>query len=190
MEEICNKLFELAKPYLTVRNNQVHTESSYAFALKLLERLGGRPEIVLPAIILHDVGWSAIPEGQHSLAFGPGEIDEKMRHIHEVEGAKIAGRLLEEVPLINKDCREICRIIESHDSGNSPLTLEEKMVKDADKLYRYTPKCFVWVMDRFSMQPLANWERLHRSLNQWFFLDYSKELAATKLKELKVIFID
>lgn len=185
MDEICSKLFELAKSYLNVRNNQVHTEISYSFAKKLLKQLGGRAEIVLPAIILHDTGYSAVPEEQRSLAFSPKGIDEEVRRIHEVEGARIAGRLLQEVPLKEEDCLEICRIIKSHDSGDNPLTLEEKMVKDADKLYRFTPECFVWYVECFSMQPLENWDRLHRSLNQWFFLDYSKELAAIELEKLK-----
>jgi HD superfamily phosphodiesterase len=151
-----------------VRENQKHTEIAYAFALKLLERLGGRPEIVLPAVILHDVGWSAVPPEQHLLAFGPGAIDEELRRVHEVEGAKIAKRLLQEVPLKKEYCLEICYIIENHDSGENPLTLEEKLVKDADKLFRFSPEGFAIWFERFGLDERKYWEILYHFRSSGF----------------------
>lgn len=189
MEETCRRLFALARPYLNVRGNQRHAEISYIFAKKLLAQLGGRPEIVLPAIVLHDVGWSAVPEELHLLAFGPGKIDEDLRRVHEVEGAKIAAELLGKVPLKKEDCREICGIIENHDSGQDPVSLEEKMVKDADKLYRFSREGFLLDSKRFSIGLIGNWERLACFLSSWFFTDYGKSLAAIELKKLKDEFI-
>ena len=107
IELICKQLIELAKPYLSVRENQKHMEISLAFARELLRHLGGKEEIVLPAIILHDVGWSAIPTDMHLLAFGPDESDRNINRIHEVEGAKIAASILEKVTLKKEDCLEI-----------------------------------------------------------------------------------
>lgn len=167
-----------------MRENQKHTEIAYNFALKLLECLGGRPEIVLPAIILHDVGWSAIPPEQHLLAFGPG-FDEELRRVHEVEGAKIAGELLQRVPLNKEDCQEICRIIENHDSGENPLSLEEKLVKDADKLFRFSPEGFAIDAKRFGIDTRKYWEKLHHFRDQWFFTDYGWELAGAELKKVE-----
>lgn len=185
MHEICSKLFVLAEPYLNVRHNNIHTKISYIFAQQLLKHLGGRPEIVLPAIILHDVGWSAVPTEKHLLAFGPKEIDEELRRIHEVEGAKIAGRILEKVPLAQKERQEICRIIESHDSGENPLTLEEKLVKDADKLWRFSPEGFTIDCQRFNLDAKEYWEMLQNLLNLWFFTDLGKELARKELKKVE-----
>ena len=185
MHEICSKLFVLAEPFLNVRHNNIHTKISYNFALQLLEHLGGKPEIVLPAVILHDVGWSAVPAEKHLLAFGPKEIDEELRRIHEVEGAKIAGRILEKVPLAQKERQEICRIIESHDSGENPLTLEEKLVKDADKLWRFSSEGFTIDYQRFDLDPREYWEMLQNLLNLWFFTDLGKELARKELKKVE-----
>lgn len=179
------RLFKKAAPYLTVRENQKHTEICYDYALKLLEHLGGRAEIVLPAIILHDVGWSAIPPELHLRAFGPGNIDTELRKIHEVEGAKIARKILEEIPLKKEDILEICRIIENHDSGTYPLTIEEKIVKDADKLYRYSQEGFAVDTLRFGLAPRENWERLLNSIEEWFFTDYGKKLAIEALKKIE-----
>lgn len=184
MHEICTKLFALAEPYLNVRHNDVHTRISYDFARRLLAQLGGKPEIVLPAIILHDVGWSAVPTKKHAQAFGPKGFDEKLRRIHEVEGAKIAGQILDSVPLDREDCREICRIIESHDSGENPLTLEEKLVKDADKLWRFTIEGFTVDYRRFNLNAGEYWKMLQDFRHDWFFTDPAKELARQELEKV------
>lgn len=180
-----NELFELAKPYLTVRHNQVHTEICYSFAQQLLEKLGGDPEIVLPAIILHDVGWSAVPTEQHLLAFGPRKIDENIRRIHEVEGAKIAARLLEQTSVKEENRLEICRIIESHDSSEKAISLEEKIVKDADKLFRFSPEGFSIDAERFAIERVEYREMLQQFIKHWFFTDLAKEIAAKELPKIK-----
>lgn len=179
------RLFKMAAPYLTVRENQRHTEICYDYALKLLEHLGGRREIVLPAVILHDVGWSAIPSNLHLRAFGPGDIDLELRRVHEVEGAKIARKILEKIPLKKEDCLEICRIIENHDSGDNPLSLEEKIVKDADKLSRYSQEIFAIDVIRFGLEPRKIWERLSNFLEEWFFTNYGKKLAIEALQKIE-----
>lgn len=180
-----NKLFELAQPFLTVRHNQVHTEICYSFAQQLLEKLGGDREIVLPAIILHDVGWSAVPTEQHLLAFGPREIDKNIRRIHEVEGAKIAANLLEQVSVKEEPRLEICRIIESHDSSEKAFSLEEKIVKDADKLFRFSPEGFSIDAERFVIDRLEYWEMLQKYIKHWFFTDLAQEIAAKELQKVK-----
>jgi HD superfamily phosphodiesterase len=185
VQDICNRLFSLAGPYLTVRHNQTHTEICYEFALRLLRHLGGRPEIVLPAIILHDVGWSAMPTEQHLLAFGPKVIDEELRRVHEIEGAKIAAEILEKVSLDENDRLEICRIIESHDSGANPVSLEEKIVKDADKLFRFSPEGFKIDVERFSVDAREYWKKLHEFRDKWFFTDLGRELASGELQKIE-----
>lgn len=177
MQEICTKLFKLAEPYLKVRHNDVHTRISFNFARQLLEHYRGRPEIILPAIILHDVGWSVVPKEKLLSAFGPQEFDEKLRRIHEIEGAKIAGKILGEISLAQGDRLEICRIIESHDSGENPTTLEEKLVKDADKLWRYTMVGYTIDYQRFGIDAEKYWKMLHGFLKEWFFTDLAREIA-------------
>ncbi len=185
MHDTSKKLFKLAKPFLTVRHNQIHTENCYNFALRLLEKLGGKSSIVLPAIILHDVGWSAVPTEQHLLAFGPKGFDENIRRIHETEGAKIAARLLQEVSIKEEHRLEICRIIESHDSGKEAFSIEEKIVKDADKLFRFSTKGFSIDTERFNIDPQEYWEMLHQFKEQWFFTDLAREIATEELQKVK-----
>jgi hypothetical protein len=56
-------LWEDAKPYLDVRNNDEHTLVAYAVAQQLLKFIPEADEsTVLPAILLHDVGWKHVPQ--------------------------------------------------------------------------------------------------------------------------------
>ena len=55
---ICDTIYEKAKVYLNTRYNDIHVELSYDFTKKLLKHYPQADEdIVLPAILLHDVGW-------------------------------------------------------------------------------------------------------------------------------------
>jgi len=56
-ELLYQRIFELAVPFLQTRDNEIHTKVSYAFAERLVSVEGGDRNIVVPAILLHDVGW-------------------------------------------------------------------------------------------------------------------------------------
>ncbi len=185
MNEMCEKLFNDAAPYLTVRYNQEHTEIAFAFAKELQEILGGRKEIIFPAIILHDVGWSAIAEELHLKAFGPNS-DPELNRIHEIKGAKIAALILLDISSLSQaDKEEICRIIESHDSGKNPITLEEKIVKDADKLFRFSPRGFSIDAQRFNVDSKEYWNKLNEFRKDWFFTEPAKTIAERQLVKVE-----
>ena len=63
----------------------------------LLAEIGGDEDIVIPAIILHDVGWKKVPENLQLRAFGPRATSRELNRMHEVEGVKIAGDILKKV---------------------------------------------------------------------------------------------
>lgn len=108
-------IYELAKPYLQTRYNDVHTEICYSFARRLLENEPGDQEIVLPAVICHDLGWIKLPEDLQKKAFGP-KFDPDLRRIHEVEGVKLARLVLDQVGYDPNKIEEIVVIIDGHDS--------------------------------------------------------------------------
>jgi len=192
MQKIYQEIFELAAPFLAVRENRVHTEICFDYAVKLLKFYGGREEIVLPAIILHDVGWSALPEEKINLAFGRENFDIELNRIHEVEGARIAANILHQVSTREEDRAEICRIIENHDSGRNPTNLEEKLVKDADRLFRFNPRGFAFAIKYrcFDMPPKEYWKFLYNIKKQWLFTDYAKLMAIEELRKVKLQFFD
>ncbi|MFH1115010.1 MAG: HD domain-containing protein [Pseudomonadota bacterium] len=171
------KLFEIARPFLDTRDNENHTRIAYEFAVRLLDEEGGDPDVILPAVILHDVGWKCVPEDLQLTAFGPGKIDAALNRIHETEGARIARELLEKVdypaPLID----EIAQIVEGHDSVKQPHSLNDAVVKDADKLCRYTEIGFDTDSGRFGIEASDYLAILSGLLDEWFHTPTAKRIA-------------
>jgi HD superfamily phosphodiesterase len=134
-------ILDLARPYLDTRSNDVHTSIAFRLALQLLACYPEADEsVVLPAVILHDVGWKTIPEEEQLTAFGPNMSNADLRRQHEKEGARIAGDILDKLNYDPKKAEEIMAIIDGHDSRDAPLSLNDRLVKDADKLWRFTPE--------------------------------------------------
>ena len=168
---------EKARPFLDTRNNLIHMEVSEAFAVRLLETEHGDTTVVLPAIILHDVGWKMVPENLHLQAFGPKAKDMETNRIHEVEGARIARDILESLDFPSSLVDEIVEIILGHDSRKSPLSLNDAIVKDADKLWRFSAEAFKINPKRFKIDPKvhANW--LGQQIDGWFLTETGRKIA-------------
>lgn len=133
-------VWERAAAYLHVRDNDAHTLYSYGLATAILARTPqARPEIVLPAILLHDTGWSAVPEADILEAIAPGSHHVETIRVHEVAGARIAQEVLTELGHDAADVAEIVAIIDGHDTRAEAISLSDACVKDADKLWRITP---------------------------------------------------
>ncbi len=175
-------IYEHAKPYLDTRNNDIHMRTSYAFVNKILETESGNKAVVLPAIILHDVGWKMVPEELHLRAFGPHNYDRAINRIHEVEGARIAREILEKVKYNPLLIDEIAEIILGHDSRKDPLSLNDAIVKDADKLWRFSKDALEIDSKRFRIDPKVHVEWLAQQIDEWFITETGREIARTENK--------
>ncbi len=174
------QIFALARPYLTAaRDNEVHTQIALEFGFRLLETEKGERQIVIPALILHDVGYSAVPAGVMHLAYGPRAELEVIR-IHETKGAAIAAAILEKTNFDAAKTAEILRIIDGHDTRRGALSLNDQIVKDADKLTRYT-RNFLVRAGEFHMTYQDVLDRLEHFIGRWFFLEASREIAREEL---------
>ena len=130
-------LWLACRPFLDVRANDAHTLISYNIARALLSL---RPEaderIVLPAILFHDVGWKFVPEDKLAGSIGPRPIYPECVRQHEIEGARVAREALGAFG--GYDVETIAAIIDGHDTRKTALSLNDALVKDADKLWRFT----------------------------------------------------
>ena len=176
MEE---KILKLALPYLQVRDNERHTWDALGFALRLLERYEGEREVVGPATILHDVGWIALSKEQLSKGWGPS-ADMAVLRLHEQAGMETAVRILGEVGCDRVVAQRVIAIVDGHDSRTSALSLDDKIVKDADKLTRYSVS-FWTIAHLLSVAPDDLVSRLERMIDQWFLLDLSRLMAREEL---------
>ncbi len=181
MKPIFDKIQQLSKPFLDTRHNDVHTAISTLLAFQLLEQEGGDENIVIPAIILHDTGWKRVPSKLHLKAFGPKATEPKLNRLHETEGVKIAQEILQKLKYDALKTEKILEIIDGHDSCTKPVSLNDMIVKDADKLWRYSSTGFYIDIERFGESYEEGLERLRSNVSGWFFTVTAKEMAAEKL---------
>jgi hypothetical protein len=173
-----NALYQAAAHLLKVRQNALHARVSYHFALTLLEMEGGDPRVVLPAILLHDLGYSQIPLQELSKAFGPKIENPDLHRYHEVEGVRLAGEILGKIIYPVELIREIQCIIDGHDTRLTARDINDKIVKDADKLWRFSYEGFVIDLQRFDYGPGQLLDKITALIPRWFFTHTSKTLAA------------
>jgi HD superfamily phosphodiesterase len=181
MKPVFKKIRQLSKPFLDTRHNDVHTAISTLLAFQLVEQEGGDETIVIPAIILHDTGWKRVPAELHLKAFGPKATEPKLNRLHEVEGVKIAREILQKLKYDALKTKKILKIIDGHDSRTKPVSLNDMIVKDADKLWRYSSSGFYIDIERFGESYEEGLERLRSNVSGWFFTVTAKQMAAEKL---------
>ncbi len=177
MNKVYREIFKRAEEYLDTRHNKRHTDICFQFALRLLRKGGGDPTIVIPAIILHDVGWKAVPEDLQLKGFGPHMTDLDLRITHEKEGSKIARSILEESGYDAEKISEICEIVLFHDSKEEGISLEDSIVKDADKLWRVSHVGLRIDAGRYNIAIPDYLGYLQQKIEKWYLTSAGKDLA-------------
>jgi HD superfamily phosphodiesterase len=172
-----SRLWRKALPYLDTRQNEIHTRLCVGLALHLLDQEGGEPAVVIPAVILHDVGWKRVPVEMQARAFGPKATAPELNRIHEVEGVKIAQAVLTEVGMDAKWIPEILTIIDGHDSRIEAVSQNDGLVKDADKLWRYTQEGLSIDIERFGETYSEGLQRLRENRLRWFLTATGRQTA-------------
>lgn len=185
MKPIYEQMLELARPYLDTRSNDIHIQVCLRFAWVLLDQVQADEAIVIPAIMLHDLGWKMIPEDLQLTAFGPIAQNPELNRRHELESVRLAREILEQVNYDSARGQEILTIIDGHDSRKHALSMNDQMVKDLDKLSRFTSEGFYIDQRRFGIPAgqYADW--IEQQIEGWFFLGVSKELARAEIKQRK-----
>ena len=133
-------LWEDARAYLDVRNNDEHTLVAYAVAQALLKEIPQAVEsIVLPAIVLHDVGWKRVPQELLLDAIGRDAKRPDLVRDHELYGVDIARGILEKHKPAGVDAEAVLAIIDGHDTTRHARSINDAVMKAADKCWRTTP---------------------------------------------------
>ncbi|MCD4720544.1 MAG: HD domain-containing protein [Desulfobacula sp.] len=180
------RVFQSAEPYLKKRGDILHTQVAHQYTLVLMKQEGGDKKIVEPAIILHDVGWSSLDPIQIQAAYGVrsgGKEADRLNRIHEREGAVIALQILQSLKYAPQFTDEIISIIQRHDSGITARSIEEQVVKDADKLWRFSKIGFWEEIERQELEPAELYQYLLTRYPEWFFTDTALIIAGKEIKK-------
>lgn len=183
--EFIDRLFREAAPYLAIRGDLSHARISHQYAVVLLNKEGGDKRIVEPAVILHDVGWSSLEPHEIKVAFGVKAHSaeaERLNRIHELEGASTAMRILASLDYAPSFIEEISSIIARHDSGKDIRHLEEGLVKDSDKLWRFSKIGFRTEIQRQGLDSGEYYAFLKDRQRRWFFTSTARTLAGEELE--------
>jgi len=133
-------VWRTAEPFLRARKNDVHIPLSFALCQELLTHYPqADADIVSLAILLHDIGWYRIDMVDIiEKGFGPNMMQSDVRFLHETEGVRMSRDVLAETGWSQDVIAEVGAIIDGHDTRPFPRSLNDRIVRDADKLWRFT----------------------------------------------------
>ena len=103
-----------------------------------------------------------------------------MRIAHEKEGARIARAILAPLGYPAELVDEVVAIIDGHDTRRHALSRNDELVKDADKLWRFSVTGVSVASDWFSLTPAEYAERLEEQL-ELFFTETAEAIARAEL---------
>jgi len=160
-------VWRASEPYMRVRKNDVHIPLSFGFAQQLLDIYPEADrDIVSLAILLHDIGWYSIDmKDIIEKGFGPNMMQSDVRFLHESEGVRMSREILEKLGWPEPVIAAVGEIIDGHDTRKHPRSLNDRLVRDADKLWRFTVTGIAVACDWFKLTPRLYWERQTRQLD-------------------------
>lgn len=162
-------VWRAAEPYMRARKNDVHVPLSFAWAQKLLDQYPDADrDICSLAILLHDIGWYSIDmdriisEGFRS----ENVLQSDVRYLHEAEGVRMGTEVLRQTGWGDEVIAAVCEIIDGHDTRPDPHHLNDRIVRDADKLWRFEVTGIAVACDWFGTTPHAYADRLEVQAGQ------------------------
>lgn len=156
-------VWQEAEPYMRARKNDIHIPLSFAWAARLLDdNAQADRDICLLAILLHDIGWYSIDmEDIIEKGFsGPNMLQSDVRYLHESEGVRLGAQVLQATGWDADVIAQVCEIIDGHDTRPDPRHLNDRIVRDADKLWRFDVTGIAVACDWFKLTPRAYADRL------------------------------
>lgn len=185
-------IFKAAEKYMRVRKNDVHIPLSYHYALRLLASYPeADADLVAASIILHDIGWYSIDEddifkkGFQSENFMQSDV----RYLHESEGVRLSAEVLKGIGYDDAFIRKVGEIIDGHDTRKFAKSLEDKIVRDSDKLWRFHVVGVSVAADWFKQTPTQYANRLETDIVPLLDLPESVEMARADLAETRQLLL-
>lgn len=159
-------LWRAVVPETRTRGNDVHLPISLAYAQRLCDAYPEADrDLVLVAILLHDTGWAHVDESRIlSEGFSGDWRKAAIRFEHEERGCAVARRVLPGLGHGPEFVDRVCEIIDGHDTRHVAYSLEDALVRDADRLWRFDHAGIALASSWFGMDPATYCDRLGREI--------------------------
>ncbi|UOY02358.1 HD domain-containing protein [Blastococcus sp. PRF04-17] len=153
-------------PETRTRSNDIHLPISLAYAERLCDAHPDADRLVVRvAILLHDTGWGRVDEDRIlSEGFSGDWRKAAIRFEHEKQGCIIAREVLPPLGYGGDFVDAVVDIIDGHDTRKEARTLEDALVRDADRLWRFDHAGIALASGWFRMDPATYADRLGREI--------------------------
>lgn len=183
-----------AEPFMRTRMNDVHLPLTLLYAELILDTEPEADELVTRvAAMLHDVGWSRVDEsrileeGFRSSNFLTSDI----RVEHEQHGCDIAREILPGCGFDDEFIRKVTDIIDGHDTRAESYSIEDSIVRDSDRLWRFNPVGLGFSAEWFAQTPQQIRERLENNHLDEMITPAGRAMAEAELAHsIKVLRLD
>ncbi|GAA1539916.1 HD superfamily phosphodiesterase [Microbacterium ginsengiterrae] len=165
------------------RQNDIHLPISFAFAERLCD---AHPEadalLVRVTILLHDTGWARVDQDRILTEGFSGDWRRAdVRYEHERHGCDIAREVLPGLGYDDAFIERVTAIIDGHDTRPVSYSLEDSLVRDADRLWRFTPTGIALASSWFGRTPADYCARLREEIVPELLTDAAVQMAEAEL---------
>ena len=134
-------VWRAAEPYMRARKNDVHIPLSFDWAVRLLDHFPQADrDVCLLAILLHDIGWWAIDMEtiiDRGLPVARTSCNPTCATGTRPKACGWPPTSCAQTGWTEAIIAQVCEIIDGHDTRPDPRHLNDRIVRDADKLWRY-----------------------------------------------------
>lgn len=165
------------------RANDIHLPISVAYAERLCDAY---PEadalLVRVTTLLHDTGWARVDETKIiSEGFAGDWRKADIRFEHERHGCDIAREVLPGLGYDDAFIERVTAIIDGHDTRQVSHSLEDSLVRDADRLWRFTATGIALASGWFGLSPAEYARRLRSEIIPELLTDAAVQMAEAEL---------
>jgi HD superfamily phosphodiesterase len=181
--EDLDPLWRAIVPESRARGNDIHLPISFAYAERLCDAYPDADALVVRvAILLHDTGWARVDESRIiSEGFAGDWRKADVRFEHERHGCDIAREVLPPLGFDDEFVACVTAIIDGHDTRPESRSLEDSLVRDADRLWRFTPAGIALASGWFGLTPAEYVRRLRAEIVPELLTQAAVEMAVAEL---------
>lgn len=159
-------IWAAVEPETRTRGNDIHLPMSLAYAERLCAAYPQADALLVRvAVLLHDTGWARVDESRIiSEGFTGDWRKAAIRYEHEKQGCLIAEEVLPGLGYSEDFVSEVCAIIDGHDTRPEAHSLEDALMRDADRLWRFEVPGIALASSWFGMTPAQYTDRLETEI--------------------------